>query len=55
MASQRDYNAGSAALRALLLGRMDEVINPMWSQIIARAIIDAVDADREKQKLERDT
>jgi hypothetical protein len=54
MASQRDYNVGTAAVLALLERRIHELIIPTAAEIIARTVVDAVDADRDKQKAERD-
>jgi hypothetical protein len=53
MASQRDYNIGAAAVMRLLQTNIQELVRPTAAEILARAVIDAVDADRDKQKAER--
>ena len=54
LASQRDYNIGAAAVMRLLTQNIHDLVKPTAAEIIARAVVDAVDADRDKQKAERD-
>lgn len=56
MASQRDYNVGKAAAVKAIAERVaiDADSMPGFLIPIIKAIIDAVDADRDKQQRERD-
>lgn len=54
MASQRDYNIGAAAVLRLIQDNIYQLLVPAAADNVARAVIDAVDADREIQKKDRD-
>ena len=70
MASQRDYSAAAAALLALIRHEVDEIMpqvpiflrgkipvdkEPEVAAALAKAAVDALDADRAKQKTEQST
>ncbi len=61
MATQRDYQIGAAALQKIVQGDINQDVPALWRGMIpthlatdlgtqgAKAVIDAVDADRAKQ------